>query len=269
MLARVIGTGSPRARTLARRLRLPPRQPLGTDGQPSGKPLVAVDSSGAASPSSVFYVKDARAALVPAAECRPTPPSSASSTTGTWLTAAPCRSRAWSETWWRRGRTRRARARTDAGTAPTPDGKAKGAVVLAIDAVHAGIGDACCGADVKAAMQILGRGLAASTPPSWGWWTRWISADVDESRIEKLLKEVLGQRDAPGPRKSLRARSRVAALEAAVSAMLGGARVRPPDRRRRPPRIPACSCSGRCGNRRCVMEPTSLRPEPRLPRAGH
>jgi microcompartment protein CcmK/EutM len=43
----------------------------------------------------------------------------------------------------------------------TPDGMAKGAVVLAIDAVHAGIGDrVLLVQDGKAAMQILGRGLA-------------------------------------------------------------------------------------------------------------
>ena len=43
----------------------------------------------------------------------------------------------------------------------TPDGKAKGPVVLAIDAVHAGIGDrVLLVQDGKAAMQVLGRGLA-------------------------------------------------------------------------------------------------------------
>jgi ethanolamine utilization protein EutN len=43
----------------------------------------------------------------------------------------------------------------------TPDGKPKGAVVLAIDAVHAGIGDrVLLVQDGKAAMQVLGRGLA-------------------------------------------------------------------------------------------------------------
>jgi ethanolamine utilization protein EutN len=43
----------------------------------------------------------------------------------------------------------------------TPDGKAKGAVVIAIDAVHAGIGDrVLLVQDGKAAMQVLGRGLA-------------------------------------------------------------------------------------------------------------
>jgi ethanolamine utilization protein EutN len=43
----------------------------------------------------------------------------------------------------------------------TPDGKAKGVVVIAIDAVHAGIGDrVLLVQDGKAAMQVLGRGLA-------------------------------------------------------------------------------------------------------------
>jgi len=44
----------------------------------------------------------------------------------------------------------------------TPDGKAKGGVVLAIDAVGAGIGDrVLLVQDGKAAMQVLGRGVAA------------------------------------------------------------------------------------------------------------
>ncbi len=43
----------------------------------------------------------------------------------------------------------------------TPDGKPKGAAVIAIDAVHAGIGDrVLLVQDGKAAMQVLGRGLA-------------------------------------------------------------------------------------------------------------
>jgi ethanolamine utilization protein EutN len=43
----------------------------------------------------------------------------------------------------------------------TPDGKPKGGVVLAIDSVHAGIGDrVLLVQDGKAAMQVLGRGLA-------------------------------------------------------------------------------------------------------------
>ena len=44
----------------------------------------------------------------------------------------------------------------------TPDGKPKGPVVLAIDGVDAGIGDrVLLVQDGKAAMQILGRGIAA------------------------------------------------------------------------------------------------------------
>jgi microcompartment protein CcmK/EutM len=43
----------------------------------------------------------------------------------------------------------------------TPDGKTKGAAVIAIDAVHSGIGDrVLLVQDGKAAMQVLGRGLA-------------------------------------------------------------------------------------------------------------
>jgi ethanolamine utilization protein EutN len=43
----------------------------------------------------------------------------------------------------------------------TLDGKPKGGVVLAIDAVHSGIGDlVLLVQDGKAAMQVLGRGLA-------------------------------------------------------------------------------------------------------------
>ena len=44
----------------------------------------------------------------------------------------------------------------------TLDGKPKGPVVLAIDGVHAGIGDrVLLVQDGKAAMQVLGRGIAA------------------------------------------------------------------------------------------------------------
>ena len=44
----------------------------------------------------------------------------------------------------------------------TPDGKPKGPVVLAIDGVDAGIGDrVLLVQDGKAAMQVLGRGIAA------------------------------------------------------------------------------------------------------------
>ena len=44
----------------------------------------------------------------------------------------------------------------------TPDGKPKGPVVLAIDAVDAGIGDrVLLVQDGKAAMQVLGRGVSA------------------------------------------------------------------------------------------------------------
>lgn len=44
----------------------------------------------------------------------------------------------------------------------TPDGKPKGPVVLAIDAVDAGIGDrVLLVQDGKAAMQVLGKGIAA------------------------------------------------------------------------------------------------------------
>ena len=43
----------------------------------------------------------------------------------------------------------------------TPDGKPKGPAVIAIDGVHSGIGDrVLLVQDGKAAMQVLGRGLA-------------------------------------------------------------------------------------------------------------
>lgn len=38
-------------------------QPLGTDGQPSGKPIVAVDSVGCGVTEQVFYVKGREAAV--------------------------------------------------------------------------------------------------------------------------------------------------------------------------------------------------------------
>jgi len=38
-------------------------QPLGTDGQPSGKPVVAVDSVGCGVTEQIFYVKGREAAL--------------------------------------------------------------------------------------------------------------------------------------------------------------------------------------------------------------
>ena len=38
-------------------------QPLGTDGKPSGKPIVAVDSVGCGVTEQVFYVKGREAAL--------------------------------------------------------------------------------------------------------------------------------------------------------------------------------------------------------------
>jgi ethanolamine utilization protein EutN len=58
-------------------------QPIKNDGTASGKTLVAVDSVGAGVTEDVFYVRG-REASVPSCptRSRPTPPSSASSTTG-------------------------------------------------------------------------------------------------------------------------------------------------------------------------------------------
>ena len=64
MLARVIGTvvaSRKDAGLGASALLLV--QPLGTDGKPSGKPIVAVDSVGSGVGENVFYVKGREAAL--------------------------------------------------------------------------------------------------------------------------------------------------------------------------------------------------------------
>ena len=64
MLARVIGTvvaSHKDARLGSSALLLV--QPLGTDGEPSGKPIVAVDSVGSGVGENVFYVKGREAAL--------------------------------------------------------------------------------------------------------------------------------------------------------------------------------------------------------------
>ena len=81
---------------------------------------------------------------------------------------------------------------------------------------------------------------------------------IDDSRIEKLRAEVLGQIDDRGhePAEAAGLEARVAALEAAVAA-LGGGRGAPP----RPPAGPASHPSlqvlgaGGATGDRCVMEP--------------
>ena len=64
MLARVIGTvvASRKDRALGASALLLV-QPLATDGQPAGKPVVAVDSVGCGVGEQVFYVKGREAAL--------------------------------------------------------------------------------------------------------------------------------------------------------------------------------------------------------------
>ena len=85
---------------------------------------------------------------------------------------------------------------------------------------------------------------------------------MDDARIQKLRAEVLGQLDASRPPEQASGlEARVAALEAAVSALAGGARLPPPPPP--PPRIaagPAAHPSLQVlgvggGSDRCVMEP--------------
>jgi hypothetical protein len=81
---------------------------------------------------------------------------------------------------------------------------------------------------------------------------------MDESRIETLRKEVLGQLDAARPAEEASGlEARVAALEAAVSALAGGARLAPPriagGNPAAHPSLQALAVAG--GTDRCVMEP--------------
>jgi hypothetical protein len=81
---------------------------------------------------------------------------------------------------------------------------------------------------------------------------------VDDSRIQKLRAEVLGQLDAsrPAPEAS-GLEARVAALEAAVSALAGGARIAPgrvsPAGPASHPSLQVLGVGG--GGDRCVLEP--------------
>jgi hypothetical protein len=81
---------------------------------------------------------------------------------------------------------------------------------------------------------------------------------IDDSRIQKLRAEVLGQLDASRPAEVASGlEARVAALEAAVSALSGGARgaaprIAPPG----PAAHPSLQVLGvGSGSDRCVMEP--------------
>ena len=83
---------------------------------------------------------------------------------------------------------------------------------------------------------------------------------IDDSRIQKLRAEVLGQLDASRPTaETSRLEARVAALESAVAALTGGTRPAP----QRVPSGPPGSASHPslqvlgpgAGGDRCVMEP--------------
>ena len=82
---------------------------------------------------------------------------------------------------------------------------------------------------------------------------------LDDSRIQKLRAEVLGQLDASRPaEESAGLEARVAALEAAVAALAGGARVAPPRTAGgggpyAHPSLQVLGVGG--GGDRCVMEP--------------
>jgi len=81
---------------------------------------------------------------------------------------------------------------------------------------------------------------------------------IDDSRIQKLRAEVLGQLDASRPAEAASGlEARVAALEAAVSVLAGGARVAAP--RIAPagpvshPSLQVLAVGG--GTDRCILEP--------------
>ena len=80
---------------------------------------------------------------------------------------------------------------------------------------------------------------------------------IDDSRIQKLRAEVLGQLDASRPAEEASGlEARVASLEAAVSALLGGAPAAPPRMAGGPaahPSLQVLAVGG--GTDRCVMEP--------------
>ena len=82
---------------------------------------------------------------------------------------------------------------------------------------------------------------------------------IDDARIQKLRAEVLGQLDASRPAEEASGlEARVAALEAAVSALTGGARVATPRiTAAGPASHPSLQVLGVGGAQgdRCVMEP--------------
>jgi hypothetical protein len=80
---------------------------------------------------------------------------------------------------------------------------------------------------------------------------------MDDARIQKLRAEVLGQLDASRPAEQASGlEARVAALEAAVSALAGGSRPAAPRITAGPaahPSLQVLAVGG--GSDRCVMEP--------------
>jgi len=81
---------------------------------------------------------------------------------------------------------------------------------------------------------------------------------IDDARIQKLRAEVLGQLDAARPTEEVSGlEARVAALEAAVAALAGGARPAPPriaiGSPAAHPSLQALAVGG--GTEHCVMEP--------------
>jgi hypothetical protein len=81
---------------------------------------------------------------------------------------------------------------------------------------------------------------------------------IDDARIQKLRAEVLGQLDAARPAAEVSGlEARVAALEAAVSVLAGGARIAPPRAGgagpAAHPSLQVLAVGG--GTDRCVMEP--------------
>ena len=81
---------------------------------------------------------------------------------------------------------------------------------------------------------------------------------MDDARIAQLRREVLGELDAARPPAEFSGlEARVAALETAVSALLGGRSVAGPSAPSRPASHPALQVLGPGGGSgdRCVMEP--------------
>ena len=154
----------------------------------------------------------------------------------------------------------------------TPDGKPRGPLVLAIDGVDAGIGDrVLLVQDGKAAMQVLGRGLAARGRGHRRRHRRGRDdADGRHAHRAAARRRSSGHLDATRPAAGASGlEARVAALEAAVSA-LGGARraadSRPPAAR--PASHPSLQVLGPGGGGRRPLRDgagQAVRAEPCLP----